>query len=38
VLYAAALDKFGASDEARKVWKIVADKNPSSERAKLIGN
>ena len=38
VLYAAALDKFGASDEARRVWKIVSEKNPSSERAKLIGN
>jgi hypothetical protein len=38
VLYAAALEKFGAFDEARRIWRIVAAKNPGSERAKLIGN
>lgn len=37
VLYAAALEKFGATDEALKAWRIVSDKNPESQRARLIG-
>jgi hypothetical protein len=37
VLFAAALEKFGAADEARKAWRVVAQKNPESQRARLIG-